>query len=464
MIESNGATDLTAVGSNFYLYDSTGAGPSLKYNNTAYVAGQFSGWSPISAEKTASGYLVAWKMAGADQYSIWTTNSAGNHISSVGGAGGSTAVISAETVLQQDLNSDGAIGTVTTTVTPPPPPPPPPPGGTVIESNGATDLTAVGSNFYLYDSTGMGPSLKYNGTIYAAGYFSGWSPISAEKTASGYLVAWKQTGADQYSIWTTDNTGNHVSSTVGAGSSAVVVSAETVLQQDLNNNGTIGTTTVTPPPPPPPGGTVIESNGATDLTAVGSNFYLYDSTGAGPSLKYGGTAYTAGYFSGWSPVSAEKTASGYMVAWKMAGADQYSIWTTDNTGNHISSTLGAGSSAVVISAETVLQQDLNSNGTIGSAAPPAGNAASGAAANETSLGIGGNDSFVFAANLVNNAETDVRSTSDAFEFDHEVSADAAFAWAGETAADGALAADAVNAVTASHVTFAEFNNHGFHLV
>ena len=87
MIESNGATSLTAVGSNFYLYDSTGAGPSLKYNGATYAAGQFSGWSPISAEKTASGYLVAWKLAGADQYSIWTTDSTGNYVSGTGGAG-----------------------------------------------------------------------------------------------------------------------------------------------------------------------------------------------------------------------------------------------------------------------------------------------------------------------------------------------------------------------------------------
>ena len=124
--------------------------------------------------------------------------------------------------------------------------------------------------------------------------------------------------------------------------------------------------------------------------------------------------------------------------------------------------MGAGSSAVVISAETVLQQDLNNNGTIGSAAPPAGNAVSGAAANETSLGIGGNDSFVFAANFVNNTETDVRSASEPIELNHDVSADAALAWAGE--ADGALAADAVNSVTVSHVTLAELNNQGFHLI
>ena len=107
-------------------------------------------------------------------------------------------------------------------------------------------------------------------------------------------MAWKLAGADQYSIWTTDNTGNYVSSTTGAGSSATVISAETVLHQDLNSDGTIGTVTTVTPPPPPPSGTVIESNGATSLTAVGSNYYLYDSTGAGPSLKYNGATYAVG--------------------------------------------------------------------------------------------------------------------------------------------------------------------------
>ena len=39
-----------------------------------------------------------------------------------------------------------------------------------------------------------------------------WTPIGAEQTASGYEVAWKVTGADQYTVWTTDNSGNYVSS------------------------------------------------------------------------------------------------------------------------------------------------------------------------------------------------------------------------------------------------------------
>ena len=45
-----------------------------------YVAGQFGAWAPIGAEQTASGYEVAWKIAGADQYTVWNTDSSGNYI------------------------------------------------------------------------------------------------------------------------------------------------------------------------------------------------------------------------------------------------------------------------------------------------------------------------------------------------------------------------------------------------
>ena len=81
MIEANGSTSLTEIGNNFYLYDSSGSGPSLKYGGADVVAGQFGAWTPIGAEQTASGYEVAWKITGADQYTVWNTDSSGNYIS-----------------------------------------------------------------------------------------------------------------------------------------------------------------------------------------------------------------------------------------------------------------------------------------------------------------------------------------------------------------------------------------------
>ena len=363
VIESFGSTSLTEVGTNFYLYGSGGTGPSLKYQGADYVAGQFGQVAPIGAEQTASGYEVAWKVPGVDQYSVWVTDNNGNYLSNTltSVSGTSAALQSIETSFHQDLNGDGTIG---------PPAPPPPPAQTVIESFGSTSLTEVGTNFYLYGSDGTGPSLKYQGADYVAGQFGQVAPIGAEQTASGYEVAWKVPGVDQYSVWVTDNNGNYLSNTLTSvsGTSAALQSIETSFHQDLNGDGTIGP----PAPPPPPAQTVIESFGSTSLTEVGTNFYLYDSGGTGPSLKYQGADYVAGQFGQVAPIGAEQTASGYEVAWKVPGVDQYSVWVTDNNGNYLSNTLTSVSetSAALQSIETSFHQDLNGDGTIGPPAPP----------------------------------------------------------------------------------------------
>ena len=36
---------------------------------------------PIAAQQTASGFEVAWRTPGADQYQVWNTDSAGNYLS-----------------------------------------------------------------------------------------------------------------------------------------------------------------------------------------------------------------------------------------------------------------------------------------------------------------------------------------------------------------------------------------------
>ena len=111
MIEAIGSTSLVAIGNN-YLSNNSGSGPELKYVGAAVVAGQFGAWAPIGAEQTASGYEVAWKIAGADQYTVWNTDSSGNYISIPIGtvSGTSTALESLETSFHQDLNGDGVIG------------------------------------------------------------------------------------------------------------------------------------------------------------------------------------------------------------------------------------------------------------------------------------------------------------------------------------------------------------------
>src|SRR5260370_35292664 len=69
-------TTLFRSGSNYFM-DAVGgpSGPQLMYGGTPFVAGQFGGWTPIGAEKTASGYEVAWKNGPGDQYTVWNLGS-----------------------------------------------------------------------------------------------------------------------------------------------------------------------------------------------------------------------------------------------------------------------------------------------------------------------------------------------------------------------------------------------------
>jgi len=116
--------------------------------------------------------------------------------------------------------------------------------GTVIEAFGSTKLVQVGSNFFFYPVGGSsGPALSYGGAPFVAGQFGGWTPIGVEQTASGYEVAWKVTGADQYTVWNTDSSGNYTSNAIGTVPGSSVAAFEPSFHQDLNGDGVIG-----PPP------------------------------------------------------------------------------------------------------------------------------------------------------------------------------------------------------------------------
>ena len=258
-----------------------------------------------------------------------------------------------ETSFQYDLNGDGIIGILT-----------------VIESNGSTSLLASGSNYFLQPAGGSAVELSYGGAPVVAGQFeqsgSPWQPIAAQQTANGYEVAWKVAGADEYTVWYTGSSGDYLSSPidVASGTSATLESFETSFQYDLNGDGIIGV-----PPPPPP--TVIESSGSTSLLESGSNYFLQPSGGSAVELSYGGAPVVAGQFeqsgSPWQPIAAQQTATGYEVAWKVAGADDYTVWYTDSSGNYLSSPIdvASGTSATLKSFETSFQYDLNGDGIIG---------------------------------------------------------------------------------------------------
>ena len=111
---------------------------------------------------------------------------------------------------------------------------------------------------------------------------------------------------------------------------------------------------------------MIQTDGTTALTEI-ANTYSLDTSGSGPSLKYGGAVVTAGEFGTWTPIGAVQVAGGYDVAWKDPGTGQYTVWSTDSNGNYLSNLIGAvsGTSTALESLETTFNQDLNGDGTIG---------------------------------------------------------------------------------------------------
>jgi len=151
-------------------------------------------------------------------------------------------------------------------------------------------------------------------------------------------------GTDQYSVWTTDDTGNMLANPSGvvSGSSSVVQFYEPSFQQGLNGDGRIGLPT-----------TIIESFGSTELAQLANNYFLFPTGGStGPQIKYNHAPVTVGQFGSFVPIGEEQIAGGYEIAWKM-GADQYSVWTTDSGGNMLANPSGvvSGSSSVLQSYE-----------------------------------------------------------------------------------------------------------------
>ncbi|WP_439409333.1 NF038122 family metalloprotease [Bradyrhizobium sp. DASA03076] len=347
VIEQAGATSLVQVGANYFLDSiSSGTGPMLKYGGAAVTSGMWAGWAPIGAEQTGGGYDVAWKNASTGQYNMWSTDSNGNYVTNLLSfvSGTNAALESYEPLFHQDLNGDGVIGAPTI----------------AIESVGSTSLVQVGNNYLLNPvAGGLGPELMFSGAPVTVGMWTGWAPIGAEQTGSGYDVAWKNASTGQYNIWSTDSNGNYVTNLLSfaPGTSAALQSYETTFHQDLNGDGVIGAPSI-----------AIETAGSTSLVQAGSNYFLNPvAGGTGPELMFSGAPVTVGMWTGWAPIGAEQTGSGYDVAWKNASTSQYNIWSTDSNGNYVTNLLSfaPGTSAALQSYETTFHQDLNGDGLIG---------------------------------------------------------------------------------------------------
>jgi hypothetical protein len=125
-------------------------------------------------------------------------------------------------------------------------------------------------------------------------------------------------------------------------------------------------------------------SGLTGLVAVGDNYFLGST---GPELKYHGAAVTAGQFQDWVPISSVQVAGGgYDVAWKNS-AGQFTFWATDSQGNFQSyPTNGialAANGATVEKYETIFNQDLNGDHTIGVPGTTSGSGTSGSGSSGT---------------------------------------------------------------------------------
>ncbi|MEW6149424.1 MAG: M10 family metallopeptidase C-terminal domain-containing protein [Bradyrhizobium sp.] len=366
-IEAFGATRTVLSGGNYYLYDAAGTGPTLKHGSSVVNAANYSTWSVIGAEKVSGGgYDVVWKNSANAHYSVWSTDSNGNFLTTLAAApevlGTDASLQALEPTLQQDLNGDGTTGVLVA----------PAVSGVTIEALGSTRVVLSGGNYHLDNvSTGSGPTLKFGGSVVNAANYSTWSVIGAEQVSGGgYDVVWKNSANAHYSVWSTDSNGNFLTTIAAApevlGSDPSLQALEPTLQQDLNGDGTIGASVV------PVSGVTIEAFGSTRAVLYSGNYYLYDAGGTGPTLKYGGASVIAANYSTWSVIGAEKVSSGgYDVVWKNSANAHYSVWSTDANGNFLTTLAAApevlGSDPSLKALEPTLQQDLNGDGTVGAA-------------------------------------------------------------------------------------------------
>jgi len=347
-IQTDGSTTLSEGFNEYFVNGGSGLIP-LQYNGSPVAVGEFGNWVPFGAVQTATGYDVAWELPGGNQYTVWSTDSSGNKTGNPVGvvAGNDSSLESIEPTFDQDLNGDGTIGVL-------------------IQKDGSTTLSQ-GENGYYISSGGGLITLQYNGSPVTVGEFGSWLPFGAVQTATGYDVAWELPGADQYTVWTTDSSGNKTGNVVGvvAGNAYALEAIEPVFNQDLNGDKTIGLVT-----------TPIRTDGATTLSQVANEYFV--NSGSGPdALQYNGSPVTVGEFGIWVPFSAVQTATGYDVAWELPGADQYTVWTTDSSGNKTGNVVGsasgpeaAGNSVALEAIEPVFNQDLNGDGVIGIYAAP----------------------------------------------------------------------------------------------
>ena len=363
IIGNSGTFNLLQIGNDYVLGSNSGtiasvgtvpvspwSGPVLQYQGNPVTAGEFGAdVVPIAAAPLASGgYEVAWEVMGANEYTVWDVNANGNYVSSpIGVVSGTNLALEAlEPSFNDDLNGDGTIGVAS---------------ASVIQVDNGMTLASAGNEYVMEGSAG-GAVLQYQGNPVTAGEFgANVVPIGAAALAGGgFEVAWEVMGANEYTVWDTDASGNYVGSPIGvvSGTSLALEVLEPSFNQDLNNDGTIGVASAT----------AIQVDNGTTLAAAG-NEYVMEGSAGGAVLQYQGNPVTAGEFGAdVVPIGAVKTAGGYDVAWEVNGSNEFIVWSTDNNGNYTGSPTGVvpGQSFALEDLEPTFGQDLNGDGRLSS--------------------------------------------------------------------------------------------------
>jgi Tryptophan-rich Synechocystis species C-terminal domain len=329
---------------------------------------------------------------------------------------------------------------------------------TVIQTDGSTSLTEVGNNFYLYNS-GTGPELKYRGAAVTAGEFGSWTPIGAIQVTGGYDVAWKIPGADQYTVWNTDGSGNYVSNLVDvvSGSNTALEALETTFHQDLNGDGIIGI-----PPAASPASVQLASAHTGPTAFDGSTLTLEN-----PSTFHGQII-------------------GFSGDGTLAGSDQIDLRGLNFNSIHSAFDSSTGTLSVSGGSTTTSPQflghysqdnfhfaDDGNGGTMVYAAPtshqPAATSNQIAGASPAVASIGVHDTFVFAPNFGQVTIANFAPATDTIQFSKSVFANvnALLAATHDDPSGNAVITDAAHdTITIGHVTTAQLLAHqnDFHIV
>jgi hypothetical protein len=324
-------------------------------------------------------------------------------------------------------------GTSTTTPAPTP--------GKEVESSGTTTLVESGDKYYLNNSSGSGPTLKYGGRDFIDGTDGSWSPIGAEKTATGYLVAWKEASTGQYTAWNTDNNGNyvsHVSALTGSvsggsvsGTNSALKSIEKSFLQDLNGDGHIGTSSGAAP------------TSSVDLTTMDKSW-----SGAVTIKGVADANSQVKLYDGNTSLGTVSTAADGAWAFKTSSAISNTVHT------YTAKQLDSAGQVVGTSGNAILGSTSN-------------NELKGTSSNDLFTGNGGNDTFVFAANFGNDIIKDFGASSrshDVIQFSKSVFDNFAdvLAHATQVGRDVVISADSGDSVTLKNTKLSAITSNDFH--